>query len=276
MPLDLSPRDLDPFSDRALHRQLADLIRDHIRRGRLRPGEALPSEGELSGRSGISRTAVRDALDIVVGEGLIIKRSGAPTRVAVPPPVRHMATNRYRDELALLRELDGKPHPLTSAFVDDHDVTWDAVRVEAAYAEDAATDDDADRLEINPGRPVLRRQLVKFVRGDPVQLQESVIPLALVRKTPVADPSRQPWPGGTIAELYSVGLVVTRVVEEARARTPTTAERRTLEMAAVGPVFEIVRIFYVEHDDGERPAEVSTVIAPAARMMLRYETDLRT
>jgi len=277
VPLNLAAGAVSRFDDRALHRQLADLIRAAIAAGELRPGEPLPSEGDIAASVGLSRTAVRDALVILAGEGLVVKRSGAVARVATPPPVRHMATSRYADELTRLRQLDDldMPHPLTSAFVADHGVEWDAYRVAADYAEDAATDVDAERLELGAGAPVLRRQLVKFVAGAPVQLQESVIPLELVAGTPVADPGRQPWPGGTIAELYSVGLVVTRVVEEARARTPSTAERRSLELEAAGPVWDIVRVFFAAAGELERPVEVSTVVCPAARTVLRYETELR-
>lgn len=272
MPLTLDARSVSRFDDRALHRQLADLIRAAITAGACRPGEPLPSEAELAVTVGLSRTAVRDALDILAGEGLLVKRSGAATRVATPPPVRHMATSRYADELARIRALKpGQDHPLTSAFTVDHGVGWADYAVESQYSQDAATDDDAARLHLAAGAPVLRRQLVKWAGGAPVQLQESVIPLELIADTPVMDPARQPWPGGTIAELYSVGLVVTRVVEEARARTPSTAERRVLEMEAAGPVWDIVRIFHV----GERPAEVSTVVCPASRIVLAYETDLR-
>jgi GntR family transcriptional regulator len=276
VPIDLDEGSTSRFDDRALHRQLADVIRDAIRRGQLRPGETLPAEADISARTGLSRTTVREALDVLTGEGLVIKRSGAPTRVATPPPVRHMATSRYADELARLRALAGGDHPLTSAFTEDHGVDWEAYRVESTYIEDTATDDDAARLDIAPGTAVLRRQLIKYIADDPVQTQESVIPLALVAGTPVADPERQPWPGGTIAELFSVGLVVTRVVEEARARTPAPAERKQLRMEAAGPVWDIVRIFYVCGGDGaERPAEASTVVAPAARLVLRYDTGLR-
>lgn len=268
MPLTLDARSVSRYDDRALHRQLADVIREAITDGQCRPGEPLPSEGDLATTVGVSRTAVRDALDILASEGLIVKRAGAVTRVATPPPVRHMATSRYIEELRLL-QASGE-HPLTSAFTTDHGVPWDAYTVDANYAEDTATEQDAERLHLTPGAAVLRRQLVKYAAGVPVQLQESVIPLPLVVGTPVADPERQPWPGGTIAELYSVGLVVTRVVEEAQARTPSTAERRMLEMEAAGPVWDIVRTFYV----GDRPTEVSTVVCSARGHVLRYETDL--
>lgn len=271
MPLTLDSRSVSRFDDRALHRQLADLIRGAITAGACRPGEPLPSEAELATTVGLSRTAVRDALDVLVAEGLVVKRSGSPTRVATPPPVRHMDTRRYADELAVLRSLkDGEQHPWASAFTADHGIGWDAYRVESTYTEDVATGDDAARLEVPHGSAVLRRSMVKFVADRPVQLQDSVMPLPLVTGTPVADVTRQPWPGGTLAELWSIGQVVTRVVEQTRARTPSTAERRLLEMEASGPVWDIVRTFYV----GARPVEVSTVVCPAASIVLAYETDL--
>ena len=275
MALELNDRSVSQFDDRPLYRQLADVIREQIRGGALRPGDSLPSEGEIASRTAVSRTAVRDALAVLTGEGVIVKRAGAAARVATPPPVRHMATSRYADELARLRQVGGvEGPPPVSAFTEDHDVAWDLHRIEAAYTEDAATGDDAARLETFEGTAVLRRQLVKFVADQPVQIQDSVIPLDLVINTPVIDPARQPWPGGTIAELFSVGLVVTRVVEEASARTPTAAERKTLEMAA-GPVLVVTRIFYADVDGEERPVEASTVVVPASRVVLRFETDLR-
>jgi GntR family transcriptional regulator len=287
--LKLNDRSVSQFDDRPLYRQLADTIREQIRAGALRPGDPLPSEGEIARLTGLSRTAVRDALDVLAGEGAIVKRAGAAARVATPPPVRHMATSRYADELARLRALcdpaelyahgdaalyGAAEHPPVSAFTEDHGVAWDLHRVEATYTKDAATGDDAARLDLVEGTAVLRRQLVKYVADQPVQIQESVIPLELVEGTPVEDPSRQPWPGGTIAELYSIGLVVTRVVEEATARTPTTGDRQTLEIAA-GPVLVVTRIFYAEVDGEERPVEASTVVVPASRVILRFETDLR-
>jgi GntR family transcriptional regulator len=121
---------------------------------------------------------------------------------------------------------------------------------------------------------VLRRRLIKYIGSEPVQLQTSVLPLRLVAGTPVADPARQPWPGGTVAELWSIGLAATRVVEEAQARMPSSDERRKLEMSA-GPVLEVTRTFWVADEIGaEGPAEASVVVVPAARMILRFDTTL--
>lgn len=271
MPLTLDERTVSRLDDRALHKQLADRIRAAINEGQLAPGESLPAEAVIATATGLSVTAVRDALALLVTDGLIVKQSGKPSRVATPAPVRHMATSRYADELKLLRSLrPDELHPETSAFVKDHGIEWSGYSVQADYQEDTATPEEVRRLALDTGAAVLRRQLVKVVHDTPVQLQESVIPLELVKDTPVADPTRQPWPGGTIAELWSIGLVVAHVLEEARARTPTAAERRTLEMAAPGPVFDIVRVF----STAERPVEASAVVCPAAGVKLSWDTSL--
>lgn len=284
---------VDRFSGMPLHRQLADRIRDAITSGTLRPGEPLPSEAELAEMAGVSKTAVRNGLDLLVAEGRIVKRSGTPTRVATPPPVRHMATSRYQRALdrVLRAEKDQTEHPLVSGFTEDHGVAWNEHTVQASYRKDFVTDADAALLTlpgfdedaarlIRVGSRVLRRSLVKLIDRDrtgewtPEQLQESVMPLEMVAGTAVEDPKRQPWPGGTIAELHRVGHVVSHVSEMARSRMPTPDERRELQMEVAGPVWDIVRVFYEGPAGARRPVEWSTVVSSATAMALQYETDL--
>jgi DNA-binding transcriptional regulator YhcF (GntR family) len=62
---------IDPSADRAVFRQLADLLRDQIESGDLGPGEALPSELRLAQEHGISRTTVRQAIGQLRTEGLV-------------------------------------------------------------------------------------------------------------------------------------------------------------------------------------------------------------
>lgn len=61
--------------------QLADILRAEIGAGRWEPGAALPSEGQLQSRYGLSRTAVRQALGMLVSEGLVQKEKGRGTFV---------------------------------------------------------------------------------------------------------------------------------------------------------------------------------------------------
>lgn len=64
--------------------QLAEILRAQIHEGRWQPGELLPSEAQLCETYGISRTAVRQALDELVNEGLVQKEKGRGTFVSQP------------------------------------------------------------------------------------------------------------------------------------------------------------------------------------------------
>jgi GntR family transcriptional regulator len=46
------------------------------------------------------------------------------------------------------------------------------------------------------------------------------MPWELVAGTPVADPANEPWPGGTPAQVASLGHPLTRVEESVKARMP--------------------------------------------------------
>src|SRR4051794_5197020 len=62
---------IDPTADRAVFRQLADLLRDQIRSGVLAPGDPLPSEPRLAQEFGLRRNTVRQGIAILRTEGLI-------------------------------------------------------------------------------------------------------------------------------------------------------------------------------------------------------------
>lgn len=65
-----------------LYTQLAGLVRDMIRDGRLKPGEVIQPQRELSSLWNVSEVTVRRALQALAGEGLIEARAGSGTVVA--------------------------------------------------------------------------------------------------------------------------------------------------------------------------------------------------
>jgi len=72
---------IDPRRDRALYRQLADLLREQITSGELTPGSPLPSETTLAQTHGLARPAVRQAIALLRAEGLVTTSRGYGTRV---------------------------------------------------------------------------------------------------------------------------------------------------------------------------------------------------
>jgi DNA-binding GntR family transcriptional regulator len=77
----------DRSADRAVFKQIADHYRQMILDGQLRPGDRLPSERELQDLHSASRVTTRNAMGILVNEGLVVARHGIGVFVADKPPI---------------------------------------------------------------------------------------------------------------------------------------------------------------------------------------------
>lgn len=67
-----------------LHRQLREILVNRIALGHYLPGDRIPSERELCQEYGVSRTTVRQTLNDLVHEGLLIRVPAKGTFVAPP------------------------------------------------------------------------------------------------------------------------------------------------------------------------------------------------
>ncbi|MFF7770739.1 FadR/GntR family transcriptional regulator [Streptomyces massasporeus] len=76
-------------SRRSSPQEIADILRQRIRAGELKPGDRLPTQAELAEEFGVERGAVRQALRVLQEDGLLTNVSkGSPPRIADPEPVR--------------------------------------------------------------------------------------------------------------------------------------------------------------------------------------------
>ena len=78
--------EIDPAREQPLFLQLANAIAEDIRRGRLKPGDALPGSRELAELLGINRNTVIAGYAELAAEGLVVTRIGGGTFVAPPIP----------------------------------------------------------------------------------------------------------------------------------------------------------------------------------------------
>lgn len=69
-------------SEVPLKRQIYQVLRDQILNGRLQASEVLPSTRELASELKVSRNTVNEAYEMLLVEGYVLSRQGAPTRVA--------------------------------------------------------------------------------------------------------------------------------------------------------------------------------------------------
>ncbi|MEW9548152.1 UTRA domain-containing protein [Nonomuraea sp. NPDC050783] len=113
------------------------------------------------------------------------------------------------------------------------------------------------------GTRVLERRFVFYASGVPSRLSCSCLLAADVEGTPVADPGNEPWPGGNIGQLRSLGIEVDGdIVEETAVRMPTPEEAGLLGIGAGVPVFAITRQMFA----GGRVVEVADpIVIPGDR-----------
>jgi GntR family transcriptional regulator, transcriptional repressor for pyruvate dehydrogenase complex len=74
-------KSLTPLARRSIVDEAHEAMRGHILHGAWRAGEKLPTEAELTGSLGVSRSTVREALNRLASSGLIEIRHGGSKRV---------------------------------------------------------------------------------------------------------------------------------------------------------------------------------------------------
>jgi GntR family transcriptional regulator len=96
-------------TDQPKYRQLADTLRAAIEQGRYGPGDALPSEPQLSREHGMSRPTVVRAIDLLRRDGLVESHQGrgtfvvgerAPTATEELRRLEAWLAKRYPDRMA--------------------------------------------------------------------------------------------------------------------------------------------------------------------------------
>jgi GntR family transcriptional regulator len=249
---------VDPASDRAVFRQIADQLRAAIEREKLPQGERLPSEAALMDHYGVARMTVRNALQVLQAEGLTVAEHGRGVFVRTRPPVRRLASDRF----ARRHRKEGK-----AAFIAESEQVGATPQVDMLRVrETAAPSEIADRLELHEGTPVVERSRRYSLNGHPVETATSYLPADIAKGTPIAEPN--PGPGGIYARLEELGHTLERFTEEVTARMPTPDEAKTLNLASGVPVFRLVRTAY---DVNGRAVEVCDTIMASDAYLLSYD-----
>ena len=159
------PKRLGRVTRKTLPHQVVVILKRLILTEGLREGDKLPSEREMCGTFGVSHRVVREALDILVGQGLIVKQHGRGAFI------RSLRRDSLNEE-----QLPGLPDP--GSTEDVHRLRR-AIEVGAAcLAADRATEDDLAALQeaIDAMRP-------KIERGESVNAEEMQFHLSLIRST---------------------------------------------------------------------------------------------
>lgn len=247
---------VDPSSDRAVFRQIADQLRAAIQSGRLSEGDQLPSEARLIEHYGVARMTIRSALQLLETEGLTLAEHGRGVYVRRRPPMHRLASDRF----ARRHRKEGK-----AAFFAESEQAGTRADVDRIKIEEIAPPPEIqERLKVSG--PVIVRDRRYSRNGTPVETATSYIPAEIARGTRIAEPDS--GPGGIYARLEELGYTLDRFTEEVSARMPTEAEMRALAMRPGVPVFRLIRTAF---DAEGHPVEVCDTIISADAYVLNYD-----
>jgi len=166
----LSSSELDRTSVVPLYYQLQEILKEQIESGRWKPGDAIPTEKELTRSFGVSRVCVRQALAILEDDREIVRMQGRGTFVAA----RKLA---YRPT-SLIRLFLDPPIEDISVRVLDRRVGGVEQSVSGALGADA--------------HDVLRLTCLWFAGDLPLAIGQSFFPLPWA--TWLQDPSQMALP----------------------------------------------------------------------------------
>ena len=237
-----------------MYERIAAVLREQILGGELNPGDQLPTQERLSERFEVSRVVVRQALDLLEGEGLVDQRRGSGTYVRAYRPVVRRSALHYRPD-------PGAPYAEEALSADriprySHTTRTDRAGVEVAR-----------RLNIRVGDEVTVTDYVSYANDEPTMLTTSYEPLALTRGTPIERPEEGRLPGaGVIDRFASIGHRPVEVIERLRTRMPRPSEIESLNLRAGVPVFVIVRVTVAETG----PVETADLILAGDQFELEY------
>ncbi|WP_428957975.1 GntR family transcriptional regulator [Streptomyces sp. cg35] len=240
-------------------RSIADDLREQIRTGVLRPGEALPTTRELAESYGVTMKTVSSGIDSLKAEGLVVGERGGRRRVRSDRPITWNLTRFERGQRRDTAAMDDWSTSIKEAGREPEQ----HVKV---FSEEASAE-VASWLALSPGDEVVVRERSRLVDGHPFQLSTSYFPGTIANGTPLTQAGDVAMPGGI---LKAIGHPQHRVRDEITVRMPTPEETERLQLPPGTPVAQHVRIGYGE----QGPVRAMTTIAPGDRHVLVYELEV--
>jgi len=208
---------LDRTSPIPLYFQIAENLKEAIQAGTIAPGERLDNELELAEQLGVSRPTVRQAIQRLVQQGLVVRRRGLGTVVVAPRILRPVALTSLYDDLAAAERT-----PTTAVL---------------SLEEIAADDEIAQVLSLAVGTPVLSIERLRFADDTPLALMHNYLPAKLLQGRTEADLEQT----GLYELLRSQGVQLHAADQVLAARRVTAHEARLLQAPRSATVLTMTR-----------------------------------
>jgi DNA-binding GntR family transcriptional regulator len=224
----VTDRPLDRNSPIPLYFQIAENLKRAIEDGTFKPGERLDNELDLTERLGVSRPTVRQAVQRLVEQGLVVRRRGLGTVVAAPRILRSVALTSLYDDLSASHR-----HPATTVL---------------SAREIEADDEIAAVLSLPSGAAVLSVERLRLADGTPLAIMQNFLPAGLLKGRPEDALEKS----GLYELLRSQGIRLTAGEQVIGARRATAHEANLLQAPRTATVLTMTRTTF---DHEGKPVE---------------------
>ncbi len=203
--------------------QLAKALKHEIEQRGEKGNASLPSESELVKQYRVSRATVRSALSALERQGLIYRRKGKGSFVAI-------------------RRIESDVTALVSTSQDMQRRGWDLTTRVLKLERIAPPAHVVRALELTRGVRVYMLTRVRLVDGQPISVQTAYLPAQLYPDLETHDLSASLY---HLSE-YSYNLQYLNAREVLRARGATRDEARLLKLRAGAPVMYCERVTFTQ------------------------------
>jgi GntR family transcriptional regulator len=205
--------------------QLKDALIDQIEAKRWEPGDQLPPEQELCSLFGVSRTVVRQALQQLELEGLVVRERGRGTFVAEP---KISSTSLVHSLMGFYEDMDKRGIEMVSDMLEQS--MQPAGQHVSAY------------LDVDPVTPVIKLHRLRSIESEPIVLVTSYLPYDLCPQVLNEDFTQQ--------SLYlyleqACGLKLARGRRRIEAVAANQAEAELLQIAEAAPLIKMESVSYL-------------------------------
>jgi GntR family transcriptional regulator len=221
-PTDLRVAPADAADFRPLYYRIRQDLATAIGDGRLKPGDAVPSERMLCERYGVSRMTARQALRTLVSDGVLYQVKGIGTFVAHPPLRKALTRLNGFSEDMVQRGYQPSARVLVQEVAD-------------------AGERVARGLRIAPNDPVFHLRRLRLADDEPLALEDVHLPAQLVSSIVHEDFERE-----SLYDLLATRcrLHLARTEEEIRAVTAGDEDADLLGMARGDPLLVMERLSF--------------------------------
>ena len=213
---------IDRRSKLPYYQQLYEILRGKIARKEWKPGDMIPPESDLIETYQVSRSTVRQVLDMLVNEGLIYRERGRGSFIAQLTLEQSMTRIISFTEDMHQRGLEPSTQVLSARLIP-------------------ASKDIAERLQVPTGEPLARVERLRLADGEPMSIEESYLVNRYCPEILQHDYSHQPL-REMLKQDYNIRLVNAKQVIRAIPAPTNLAE--FLEVRSRSPLLYIERISF--------------------------------